>query len=108
MDEALELTSRVEATHFWFRGFRSFVAPAIAEIAGGRRDCAQATGVAHAPRGTCGHRAGPARLHDFANAIDRRGRRPAGAPADVPFCLAVPGDAGRGGDPGGGGGGWGW
>ena len=38
MDEALELTSRVEATHFWFRGFRSFVAPAIAEIAGGRRD----------------------------------------------------------------------
>ena len=38
MDEALELTSRVEATHFWFRGFRSFVAPAIADIAGGRRD----------------------------------------------------------------------
>ena len=38
MDEALELTSRVEATHFWFRGFRNFVAPAIAEIAGSRRD----------------------------------------------------------------------
>src|SRR5919198_4686403 len=38
MDEALELTSRVEATHFWFRGFRNFVAPAIADIAGGRRD----------------------------------------------------------------------
>jgi len=38
MDEALELTSRVEATHFWFRGFRHFVAPAIAEIAGPRRD----------------------------------------------------------------------
>ena len=38
MDEALALTSRVEATHFWFRGFRSFVAPAIAEVAGARRD----------------------------------------------------------------------
>ena len=38
MDEALELTSRVEATHFWFRGFRNFVAPAVAEIAGPRRD----------------------------------------------------------------------
>jgi SAM-dependent methyltransferase len=38
MDEALELTSRVEATHFWFRGFRGFVSPMIAEIAGPRRD----------------------------------------------------------------------
>ena len=38
MDAALDLTSRVEATHFWFRGFRGFVAPAIAEIAGPRRD----------------------------------------------------------------------
>ena len=38
MDAALDLTSRVEATHFWFRGFRNFVAPAIAEIAGPRRD----------------------------------------------------------------------
>ena len=38
MDNLLDLTSRVEATHFWFRGFRRFVAPAIAEIAGRRRD----------------------------------------------------------------------
>ena len=38
MDDLLDLTSRVEATHFWFRGFRRFVAPAIAEIAGDRRD----------------------------------------------------------------------
>jgi len=38
MDDLLDLTSRVEATHFWFRGFRQFVAPAIAEMAGGRRD----------------------------------------------------------------------
>ena len=34
MDNLLDLTSRVEATHFWFRGFRGFVAPAIADIAG--------------------------------------------------------------------------
>jgi SAM-dependent methyltransferase len=38
MDDLLDLTSRVEATHFWFRGFRRFVAPAIADIAAGRRD----------------------------------------------------------------------
>src|SRR5678816_2225759 len=38
MDDLLDLTSRVEATHFWFRGFRRFVAPAIADLAGGRRD----------------------------------------------------------------------
>ena len=38
MDDLLDLTSRVEATHFWFRGFRRFVAPAIAEMAGTRRD----------------------------------------------------------------------
>jgi SAM-dependent methyltransferase len=38
MDDLLDLTSRVEATHFWFRGFRRFVTPAIAEIAGDRRD----------------------------------------------------------------------
>jgi SAM-dependent methyltransferase len=38
MDDLLDLTSRVEATHFWFRGFRKFVAPAIGELAGARRD----------------------------------------------------------------------
>jgi SAM-dependent methyltransferase len=38
MDDLLDLTSRVEATHFWFRGFRRFVAPAIAEMADARRD----------------------------------------------------------------------
>jgi len=38
MDDLLDLTSRVEATHFWFRGFRRFVAPALGEIAGSRRD----------------------------------------------------------------------
>jgi SAM-dependent methyltransferase len=38
MDEALELTSQAEASHFWFRGFRRFVAPVLAEAARGRRD----------------------------------------------------------------------
>jgi len=38
MDDLLDLTSRVEATHFWFQGFRRFVAPAVREIAGTRRD----------------------------------------------------------------------
>jgi ubiquinone/menaquinone biosynthesis C-methylase UbiE len=38
MDNLLDLTSRVEATHFWFRGFRRFVSPALAGIAGSRRD----------------------------------------------------------------------
>ena len=38
MADLLEMTGRAEATHFWFRGFRAFVAPAIEEIAAGRRD----------------------------------------------------------------------
>jgi SAM-dependent methyltransferase len=38
MDELLEMTGRVEATHFWFRGFRLFTAPVIKDIANGRRD----------------------------------------------------------------------
>ena len=38
MIDPLELTSRAEATHFWFRGFRQFVTPVIFELSGGRRD----------------------------------------------------------------------
>jgi SAM-dependent methyltransferase len=38
MDDLLELTRRAEATHFWFRGFRRFVAPVIGDVAAGRRD----------------------------------------------------------------------
>ena len=38
MDDLLELTGRAEATHFWFRGFRHFIAPLIHELAAGRRD----------------------------------------------------------------------
>jgi|SRR5262245_9781246 len=38
MDRLLELTSRAEASHFWFRGFRRFVAPVITDAAAGRSD----------------------------------------------------------------------
>jgi SAM-dependent methyltransferase len=59
MHDLLELTSRVEAQHFWFQGFRAFVAPLIAAAAAGRRnlraiDCGCGTGhnlALHAPFG---------------------------------------------------------
>jgi SAM-dependent methyltransferase len=35
MDRLLELTSQAEASHFWFRGFRQFVAPLLARAAAG-------------------------------------------------------------------------
>ena len=38
MPDLLELTARAEASHFWFRGFRQFVAPVLASIADGRPD----------------------------------------------------------------------
>ncbi len=38
MDRLLDLTERAQATHFWFRGFRLFVTPALAAVAAGRRD----------------------------------------------------------------------
>jgi SAM-dependent methyltransferase len=38
MDEALELTRRAQASHFWFRGFRRFITPVLQAAAAGRRD----------------------------------------------------------------------
>jgi SAM-dependent methyltransferase len=38
MPHLLELTARAEASHFWFRGFRQFVAPVLARVASGRPD----------------------------------------------------------------------
>ena len=40
MDRLLEATARAERDHFWFRGFRRFVRPLLAEAAAGRRDLA--------------------------------------------------------------------
>jgi SAM-dependent methyltransferase len=49
MADLLDLTGRAEATHFWFRGFRKFIAPVIADLANGRPglrlvDCGCGTG----------------------------------------------------------------
>jgi SAM-dependent methyltransferase len=38
MDRLLEATARAERDHFWFHGFRRFVAPLLDRAAGGRRD----------------------------------------------------------------------
>ena len=49
MDELLAATARAERDHFWFRGFRRFIAPLLATAAGGRSglsilDCGCGTG----------------------------------------------------------------
>jgi SAM-dependent methyltransferase len=38
MDRLLEATARAERDHFWFRGFKRFVAPLLDRAAGGRTD----------------------------------------------------------------------
>jgi SAM-dependent methyltransferase len=38
MDQLLDATARAEREHFWFRGFRRFVAPLLARAAGSRTD----------------------------------------------------------------------
>jgi SAM-dependent methyltransferase len=47
--DLLELTERAHTDHFWYHGFRSFVRPALAEVAAGRAnlrivDCGCGTG----------------------------------------------------------------
>lgn len=48
MDRLLEATARAERDHFWFRGFRRFIEPLVADATGGRRpeilDCGCGTG----------------------------------------------------------------
>jgi SAM-dependent methyltransferase len=48
MDRLLQATARAERNHFWFRGFRRFVEPLVAEAAGKRTprilDCGCGTG----------------------------------------------------------------
>lgn len=38
MQEALDVTRRVEHSHFWFRGFRRFILPLLDDAANGRSD----------------------------------------------------------------------
>ena len=48
MDRLLEATARAERDHFWFRGFRRFIEPLVADAARGVRpvilDCGCGTG----------------------------------------------------------------
>src|SRR3989449_10464839 len=49
MDDLLRATARAEARHFWFRGFRWFVAPLLRRALAGRSgarvlDCGTGTG----------------------------------------------------------------
>ena len=95
MDRLLELTYRAERTHFWFRGFRRFVAPWLAEAAAGRTDlrlldCGCGTGANLAMLARHGRAFGfdlTARGLDFAksNGIERVARASIGA---IPFADA--------------------
>src|SRR5262245_26848963 len=38
MDDLLRATARAEARHFWFRGFRAFVAPLVRRALAGQAD----------------------------------------------------------------------
>ncbi len=92
MDRLLELTYRAERTHFWFRGFRRFVAPWLADAAAGRTDlrlldCGCGTGANLAMLARHGRAFGfdlTARGLDFAksNGVERVARASIGA---IPF-----------------------
>ena len=63
MDRLLEATRQAEQRHFWFRGFRSFVRPLIAEAVAGRPsprilDCGCGTGANLVLLNDYGHAAG--------------------------------------------------
>jgi ubiquinone/menaquinone biosynthesis C-methylase UbiE len=61
LDRLIEATARAEQRHFWWRGFRAFVGPALASAAAGRRVRALDCG--------CGTGANLAMLRDFGTAV---------------------------------------
>jgi ubiquinone/menaquinone biosynthesis C-methylase UbiE len=65
MDRLLEATARAEREHFWFRGFRRFVAPLLAEALRNR----QAAAILDCGCGT-GHNLAMLRRHGRAAGID--------------------------------------
>jgi SAM-dependent methyltransferase len=65
MDRLLEATARAERDHFWFRGFRRFMAPLLAEAV---REC-EAPVILDCGCGT-GHNVGMLRQYGRAVGID--------------------------------------
>ena len=53
MDQLLDATARAEREHFWFRGFRRFVAPLLARAVAGRHRARASSIAAAAPATTC-------------------------------------------------------
>lgn len=96
MDRLLELTCLAEQSHFWFRGFRRFVAPILDEAArarpGPRRllDCGCGTGANLAMLGALGEAYGfDLTWQGLSLARDRGRRRVARASiASIPFPTA--------------------
>ena len=96
MDRLLEATARAERDHFWFHGFRRFVAPLLDRAAQGRRDlvsldCGCGTGNNLAMLRGYGHAVGiDLTLPGLKYATSRGDRRVAQASVtDLPFPEAA-------------------
>jgi SAM-dependent methyltransferase len=96
MDRLLEATARAERDHFWFRGFRRFVAPFVRDATRGRADalildCGSGTGVNLAWLRAYGHPVGiDLTWTGLAAARSRGERRIAQASAtDLPFATGT-------------------
>lgn len=96
MDRLLEATARAERDHFWFHGFRRFVAPLLEQAAGGRRDlrtldCGCGTGHNLPMLRHFGHAIGiDLTFSGLQYAVSRGDRRVARASAaELPFASGV-------------------